>query len=312
MNYIAPRAEPLIREIPLGRLALAPENVRKTPPDPRADAELRASIAALGLLENLVVRTDTPGEDGADRYWGPVNELAVETGPVEPTAVESSASDTGPYAPWRPGPVRVAGAVEHPTPLVQSAAMAAAAAPASSPGAPPKTWSRSACSNGRCATARSSGMRRRPGSSGAVLLPHRERGVRPAAPVDWSEGLKFYMVTSGIGAAAFLCPSGHRMGLLQDSNPRVSSALIARFERTGSHESQDHWNDKRTLVALTLDEGRSSWAGGAGLRDSLGYDRRSRPRREALGICFSSAEGPGVPPFEQASPRACRPDPPSC
>ena len=46
MNYIAPRAEPLIREIPLSRLALAPENVRKTPPDPRADPELKASIAA--------------------------------------------------------------------------------------------------------------------------------------------------------------------------------------------------------------------------------------------------------------------------
>ena len=58
MNHIAPRAEPLIREVPLSRLALAPENVRKTPPDPRADAELKASIAALGLLENLVVRTD--------------------------------------------------------------------------------------------------------------------------------------------------------------------------------------------------------------------------------------------------------------
>ena len=60
MNFIAPRAEPLIREIPLSRLALAPENVRKTPPDPRADAELKASIAALGLLENLVVRADDP------------------------------------------------------------------------------------------------------------------------------------------------------------------------------------------------------------------------------------------------------------
>ncbi len=68
MNFIAPRAEPLIREIPLSRLALAPENVRKTPPDPRADAELKASIAALGLLENLVVRADQPGEDGTDRY----------------------------------------------------------------------------------------------------------------------------------------------------------------------------------------------------------------------------------------------------
>ena len=32
MNYIAPRAEPLIRKVPLSWLALAPENVRKTRP----------------------------------------------------------------------------------------------------------------------------------------------------------------------------------------------------------------------------------------------------------------------------------------
>ena len=63
MNFIAPRAEPLIREIPLSRLSLAPENVRKTPPDAQADASLKASIAALGLLENLVVRPDEPDED---------------------------------------------------------------------------------------------------------------------------------------------------------------------------------------------------------------------------------------------------------
>ena len=83
MNFIAPRAEPLIREIPLSRLSLAPENVRRTPPDPRADAELKASIAALGLLENLVVRADpgsgepapahepggqAPDSDGAGRF----------------------------------------------------------------------------------------------------------------------------------------------------------------------------------------------------------------------------------------------------
>ena len=61
MNFIVPRAEPLIREIPLSELALAPENVRKTPPDACADAELKASIAALGLLENLVVHAT--GED---------------------------------------------------------------------------------------------------------------------------------------------------------------------------------------------------------------------------------------------------------
>ena len=68
MNFIAPRAEPLIREVPLSRLSLAPENVRKTPPDPRADAELKASIAALGLLENPIVRADEPEEKGTDRY----------------------------------------------------------------------------------------------------------------------------------------------------------------------------------------------------------------------------------------------------
>ena len=75
MNFIAPRAEPLIRDIPLMRLALAPENVRRTPPDAQADASLKASIAALGLLENLVVRPDpgsgpgrAPDSDGAERY----------------------------------------------------------------------------------------------------------------------------------------------------------------------------------------------------------------------------------------------------
>ncbi|MCY4028358.1 MAG: ParB N-terminal domain-containing protein, partial [Acidobacteria bacterium] len=68
MNFIAPRAEPIIRGIPLSRLALAPENVRKTPPDGRADTELKASIAALGLLENLVVRADEPDDDGGERY----------------------------------------------------------------------------------------------------------------------------------------------------------------------------------------------------------------------------------------------------
>ena len=56
--------------------------------------------------------------------WGPISELTVETGPVEPVA-DSPDNDASPYAPWRPGVVRVPGAVEHPTPLVQSAAMAA-------------------------------------------------------------------------------------------------------------------------------------------------------------------------------------------
>ena len=64
MNHIAPLHEPLIREVPLSRLALAPENVRKTPADPVAEAEMKASIAAHGLLENLVVRMDGPADAG--------------------------------------------------------------------------------------------------------------------------------------------------------------------------------------------------------------------------------------------------------
>ena len=53
--------------------------------------------------------------------WGPISELTVETGRAEPAAdADAPGNDAGPYAPWRPGAVQVPGAVEHPTPLVQS------------------------------------------------------------------------------------------------------------------------------------------------------------------------------------------------
>ncbi|MDE2974509.1 MAG: strawberry notch family protein, partial [Gemmatimonadota bacterium] len=68
----------------------------------------------------------TPAHD-----WGPVSELTVETGPAE-SATDARAAGSGPYEPWRPGAVRVPGAVAHPTPLVQSAAMAAVPHPAPS------------------------------------------------------------------------------------------------------------------------------------------------------------------------------------
>ena len=73
--------------------------------------------------------------------WGPVAELAYETGGAEvddTNAGDANANaDDAPeqagagavYEPWRPRTVRVAGAVAHPTPLVQSAAMAAVAPP---------------------------------------------------------------------------------------------------------------------------------------------------------------------------------------
>ena len=68
MNHMASPPEPAIREIPLCRLALAPENVRKTPPDEFAQEQLQASIKARGLLENLVAHTDGSDADGSERF----------------------------------------------------------------------------------------------------------------------------------------------------------------------------------------------------------------------------------------------------
>jgi ParB family chromosome partitioning protein len=45
----------MIKSIPLNKLVASPRNVRKRS-DPAADAELKASVAAHGLLQNLVVR----------------------------------------------------------------------------------------------------------------------------------------------------------------------------------------------------------------------------------------------------------------
>ena len=68
----------------------------------------------------------TPAHD-----WGPVSELTVETGPAD-SATDARAAGSGPYEPWHAGAVRISGAVAHPTPLVQSAAMAAVPHPAPS------------------------------------------------------------------------------------------------------------------------------------------------------------------------------------
>ena len=57
-----------IRDIPLSQLELSPANVRKTPADASAFTELKASIAAHGLLENLIARAMGPGTDGIGRY----------------------------------------------------------------------------------------------------------------------------------------------------------------------------------------------------------------------------------------------------
>lgn len=51
----------MIKSIPLNKLVSSPRNVRKRS-DPAADAELKASIAAHGLLQNLVVREGKKGQ----------------------------------------------------------------------------------------------------------------------------------------------------------------------------------------------------------------------------------------------------------
>lgn len=51
----------MIRSIPLNKLIASPRNVRKHC-DANADAELKASIAALGLLQNLIVRPAARGK----------------------------------------------------------------------------------------------------------------------------------------------------------------------------------------------------------------------------------------------------------
>ena len=70
---------------------------------------------------------NTRPADPQVRDWGPVAELDYETSSANPEGKvsEPEATHAGVYEPWRPRTARIPGACEHPTPLVQSAAMAA-------------------------------------------------------------------------------------------------------------------------------------------------------------------------------------------
>ena len=61
-------SEPTIRCLSLRLLVPSPENVRKTPAGDSAFEELKASIAAHGLLENLIVTPQVPESGGPVRY----------------------------------------------------------------------------------------------------------------------------------------------------------------------------------------------------------------------------------------------------
>ncbi len=102
------------------RLPIGPEPVRPAP----------AAVAGRDLFGNAVAppKTGKPAAPSpkSAHDWGPVVELAVETAAPETGAgAPAAASTAGPYEPWRPSVARVPGAIEHPTPLVQSGAMAA-------------------------------------------------------------------------------------------------------------------------------------------------------------------------------------------
>ena len=61
MNHIAPMHESAIRDIPLCRLALAPENVRKTPPDESAEAQLRCAWDSPDEWDAVRAHSGLPG-----------------------------------------------------------------------------------------------------------------------------------------------------------------------------------------------------------------------------------------------------------
>ena len=104
--------EPFIRSIPLNRLELAPENVRKTPADPAALEELKASIAAHGLLENLIVRIEDTGHDpGSGPEQAHVDRCAVVAGGRRLAAMKALVEE-GILNADHPVPCRVIGAAE--------------------------------------------------------------------------------------------------------------------------------------------------------------------------------------------------------
>ena len=82
-------------------------------------------------------RAAAPPAEATPHDWGPVAALAYEAIPAASDAGgddrEAPTQASGPYEPWRPCAIHVPGAVAHPTPLVQSGAMAAVP----HPGAPP-------------------------------------------------------------------------------------------------------------------------------------------------------------------------------
>ena len=96
----------------------------RRPIEPVPGADLFGQAPASRPARAKRTRTATHRPEPKPHDWGPVAELAYEAAPAGAGPAEG-AQPSGPYAAWRASGIHVPGAVEHPTPLVQSGAMAA-------------------------------------------------------------------------------------------------------------------------------------------------------------------------------------------
>ena len=92
--------------------------------EPVPGADLFGQAPALRPRRARRPRTARQEAPAVKHDWGVVSELAYEAVPAG-GGPPKGAQPSGPYARWRASSIHVPGAVEHPTPLVQSGAMAA-------------------------------------------------------------------------------------------------------------------------------------------------------------------------------------------
>ena len=96
----------------------------RRPIEPVPGADLFGQAPAPRPTRAKRTRTAAHRPEPKPHDWGPVAEFAYEAVPAGAGAA-GAAQPSGPYARWRASGIHVPGAVEHPTPLVQSGAMAA-------------------------------------------------------------------------------------------------------------------------------------------------------------------------------------------
>ncbi len=97
---------------------------RPIEPVPGADLFGQAPAPSRRSRPTRARRTGTAAHPPEPNDWGSVSELAYEAVPAGGGPAKG-AQPSGPYARWRASSIHVPGAVQHPTPLVQSGAMAA-------------------------------------------------------------------------------------------------------------------------------------------------------------------------------------------